>query len=153
MRITTCLMITAISTLSLVAEARTPAFRTLYRPTHATRFKAFTYTTSRTYHTSDSPSRASQVVSSMRVSDGATAIPPGVSASRVGPGSFRAQGPGVSVRADVRVTPSSRGGSTVTETVRSSSICPAAAVGAAVYHNTMGTSLSQAYGRAAARTR
>lgn len=115
--------------------------------------QAWEHKSSRSFRTSDSPARASQVVSNMRVSDAARfgSLPPGVSASRTGPGHFAARSPIASVRADVSVRSDGRGGSIVTETTRSRSILPCAAAATSAIHGAA-TSVQQAYSRAAART-
>lgn len=114
----------------------------------------FNSTTSRTFHTNDSPARASEVVRGMTVRDGSGgSLPPGVSATRTGPGRFEASGPlGSRVSADISVRSDGRGGSYVTETSRASSFVPLAAAAANAIHSAA-TSASNAYWSARSRSR
>ena len=109
--------------------------------------------TSRSFRTADSPGRARSIVNNMTVRDGSRfgALPPGVSARRTGPGSFKARSPLASVKAQISVRPARGGGSIVTEQTRARSICPGAAMMANTIHGAA-TSLRDAYSNASRRT-
>lgn len=134
-------IITIVTTFALAAAAPQAA-------------SAWEHRTSRSFRTSDSPSKARNVVSRMTIRDASRfgSLPPGVSARRTGPGTFKASSPMANVTARVSVTPARGGGSIVTERVTSRSICPGAAAAAGSIH-AAATSLRQGYGNARSRTR
>lgn len=111
----------------------------------------FTSRHSRSFHVPDSVTEAQKVVSRMTVADGSGgSLPPGVLATKVAPGEFRALSPMAGVAASFDVKPDRRGGSVVTETYSALSPIPGGAMFANTVHG-VATNARDAYWRARSR--
>ncbi|MDP2341536.1 MAG: hypothetical protein Q8O67_11280 [Deltaproteobacteria bacterium] len=112
----------------------------------------FTSTSTRTFHTVDSPRVARRVIDSMTVRDGApNGLPPGVLATRSRPGEFLAASPVAAFQSTFDVRPDGRGGSYVSESKTAFSPFPGMAVVADKIHD-VATNPQSAYWKARSRT-
>jgi hypothetical protein len=114
-------------------------------------FNPFVSTSTRTFHTSDAPNRASDVVGRMTVQDGApNGLPPGVLAARTGAGHFDAVSPFAAFDSSFQTQSDGRGGSYVTERETAFSPIPGAAYLAGMIHDAV-TKPEGAYDSASSR--
>ena len=101
---------------------------------------------SKTFYVSDSPQKAREIIAGMTLEDGfGGSAPPGVSASRIGPGEFSARSIVGSVKAKFEVRPSLRGGSEITERFKAKSPVPVVGVTGALTAHSIFVNPEKAY--------